>query len=338
MNPQRILRAGTPIEVSVLVAVALVLGAGCFAAAAFPLADDAPRTLMAAFGAASIAVAAALVIAGPGVPPVALHGAVVALVLIRTAMVVAAATERGLMLGALGFIWTAVYVAYFFAPATARRYAAFMTAALGAGLLLARAPTDASVWVAISAMMWVAILILANLNSRLRAQAHCDGLTGVLNRTGFAFAAARQRAMSRRAGEPVAAVMIDLDGFKDVNDHDGHAAGDRLLVELAGVWTGSLRPGDLLARFGGDEFVLLLPVDSADQVDAILQRLRRAHPAPWTAGTVICAPDEPLDAAIARADQRLYIAKRLAARSPGRQATDSAPWWPEARAAAKTPG
>ena len=79
----------------------------------------------------------------------------------------------------------------------ARRYAALMIAALGLSLLFARAPTDVSVWITISDMVWVAVAVLIRLHARLRADAHTDSLTGLLNRTGFAVAAARQRAMAR---------------------------------------------------------------------------------------------------------------------------------------------
>ena len=166
-------------------------------------------------------------------------------------------------------------------------------------------------------MVCVAVAILSQLNASLRAAAHTDSLTGLLNRTGFAFAAARQRAMAERRGEPLALAVIDLDDFKAVNDRGGHAAGDRLLVELAGVWTALLRPGDLLARFGGDEFVLLLSGTGEEQVEQLLARLARAHPASWTAGAVLCSDDESLDAAIERADARLYVAKQ-----PRRNAAD----------------
>jgi diguanylate cyclase (GGDEF)-like protein len=317
MGPQRLVRAGTPAEVSVLAVMALVLGAGCLALAAFPMAQDAPRGVMVGLGLVGVAVALTLVLAGPKVSPVYLHITVVLFTTLIGVMVAVAATERGLMMSTLGYIWTAVYVAFFFRRDAARLYAALMITALGLSLLSARAPTSVSVWVIISTMVWVAVSILTRLNARLRAEAHIDSLTGLLNRTGFAVAAARQRAMAERRGEPLALVVIDLDDFKLVNDRGGHAAGDRLLVELAGVWTASLRPGDLLARFGGDEFVLMLAGAAEDQIDNLLARLARAHPAPWTAGAVLCSNEESLDEAIDRADARLYVAKE-----PRRNAID----------------
>ena len=311
MTIKRLVRPGTPIEVSVLAAMVLVLAAGCCASALFPMVQETPRGLLVAFGLSAVVLALALLLVGERLTPASLHVGVVLLVALHAAMTAVAATERGLMLGALGFVWTAVYVAYFFAADTARAYAALMTAALGASLLVARAPTDVRVWITLSAMIWVAITILTRLNARLRAEAQSDGLTGLLNRTGFAVTAARQRAIAARRGLPVALAVIDLDEFKVVNDRDGHAAGDRLLVELASAWSASLRPEDVVARFGGDEFVLLLPGVGEDKVDDVLARLRRAHPAPWTAGAIVCSDGESLDAAVDRADRRLYGAKEL---------------------------
>jgi diguanylate cyclase (GGDEF)-like protein len=317
MDLKRLVRTGTPAEVSVLAVMAFTLGTGCLAAAAFPMAQDAPRDVLVGLGLVGVTVALMLILAGAEVSPVYLHVTVVLFTVLIGVMVAVAATERGLMMSALGYIWTAVYVACFFRPDAARVYAALMTTALGLSLLSARAPTDVLVWVTISTMVWVAVAILTRLNTRLRAAAHTDSLTGLLNRTGFAVAAARQRAIAERRGEPLSLAVIDLDDFKVVNDRDGHAAGDRLLVELAAVWTASLRPGDLLARFGGDEFVLMLAGTAADEVDNLLARLALAHPASWTAGAVLCSDDESLDEAIDRADARLYVAKQ-----PRRNAVD----------------
>jgi GGDEF domain-containing protein len=318
MDLHRLVRAGTPADVSVLAIMALVLGAGCLASAAFPMVEEAPRALLAGIGLVSVTAALTLLRTGPDVSPLHLHFVIGLLMALHGVMVAAAATERGLMMSALGYTWIAVYVGSFMPPRAARAYAVLMIAALGVGLLLARAPTDVSVWITLSGMVWVAVAVLIRLHARLRADAHTDGLTGLLNRTGFIAAAARQRAMARRRGEPLALVVIDLDDFKRVNDRDGHAAGDRLLVELAQAWTASLRPGDLVARFGGDEFVLLIAGASEDQVGKVLARLARSHPAPWTSGFVICSEDESLDEALQRADARLYEAKRPCAtpRSP----------------------
>lgn len=328
MDLQRLVRAGTPAEVSVAAVMALLLGVGCLLWAAFAMAAEAPRAEIAAIGFVGVAAAVALLLAGARVLPVYLHATVVLFTVLRGVMVAVAATERGLMLSALGYIWTAVYVAFFFRPEAARAHAAFMTVALAGGMLSARAPTAVSVWVTISVMIWVAVAILGSLNTRLRAQAHTDGLTGLLNRTGFALAAARQRAVAQRRGEPLALAVVDLDGFKVINDRDGHAAGDRLLVDLAQVWTASLRPGDLLARFGGDEFVLTLSGVSEDHVDDLLGRLARSHPASWTAGVVLCSEEESLDEAIERADARLYAAKesRRSVVAAGRHAGTVPSW------------
>ena len=300
-----------------LAAMAFIKGVGCLVLAGLPLAEDAPRGVMVGLGLVCVAVAVVLMAAGAEVSTVHLHFTVMLYTALTGAMIAVAVTERGLMLSALGYTWAAVYVAFFFRPNAARLHAALMIAALGLSLLAARAPTDVSVWIVTSTMVGVAVSIIARLNALLRSQAHTDSLTGLLNRTGFAVAAARQRAIAERRGEPLALAVIDLDDFKLVNDRQGHAAGDRLLAELAGAWTASLRPGDLLARFGGDEFVLMLAGIDDAQVDNVLGRLSRAHPAPWTAGTVLCSGEESLDEAIGRADARLYVAKE-----PRRTAAD----------------
>jgi len=311
MNAQRLVRTGTPVEVAVLALMGLILGTACLALAAFPLTPDAPLDALVGLGLVGVTTALALVLAGEKVSPAHLHATVVLFTAVIGVMAAVAATERGMMLSVICYIWTAVYVASFFRRDVARLHAGLMIVALGVSLLSARAPADVSVWIIISTMVWVAVSILTGLNARLRAEAHIDSLTGLLNRSGFAVAAARQRAAARRRDEPVALAIIDLDDFKRVNDRGGHAAGDRLLVGLAAVWSASLRPGDLLARFGGDEFVLMLTGVAEDQADEILSRLAGAHSAPWTAGVVPCPPEQSLDEVVNRADARLYVAKEF---------------------------
>jgi diguanylate cyclase (GGDEF)-like protein len=114
---------------------------------------------------------------------------------------------------------------------------------------------------------------------------------------------------STRTGLPLALLFIDLDGFKEVNDQCGHAAGDRLLVEASAAWRGALRRDDVLARTGGDEFVLLLPNTSQDEAMTILERVRDAYPVAWSAGVTDWRDGDTLESCLERADDRLYAAK-----------------------------
>ncbi len=159
------------------------------------------------------------------------------------------------------------------------------------------------------ATVWVATLLLSALVARLRAQADTDPLTGLLNRTGFAKAANREHALAGRTGAPLTVAVLDLDGFKHVNDAHGHAAGDRVLAELADAWMRTLRPGDVLARYGGDEFVVMFPATAAADAAEPIARMRGAHPAEWSAGIVEWRRGETLQACLGRADERLYEAK-----------------------------
>jgi len=134
---------------------------------------------------------------------------------------------------------------------------------------------------------------------------------------------ARADARTERTGEPLALVVLDLDDFKRMNDECGHAAGDRALVLLSFLAQSVLRPGDGVARLGGEEFALLLPGADAPSALRIARRLAttlerearplRGHGATLTfsAGLVVREPGERLAAAIERADGALYEAKRL---------------------------
>ncbi|HSF26147.1 MAG TPA: GGDEF domain-containing protein, partial [Actinomycetes bacterium] len=128
-------------------------------------------------------------------------------------------------------------------------------------------------------------------------------------------AAERELARVARTGSRLAVAVIDLDGFKKVNDTLGHAAGDQLLVTIATAWSKVLRPTDVLARHGGDEFVLLLPGAGAAEATTVLHRLLRANAdIGWSYGLTAYEPGDTLDRLLARADVRLYDAK--AARTP----------------------
>ena len=107
--------------------------------------------------------------------------------------------------------------------------------------------------------------------------------------------------------------IIDIDHFKQINDSLGHQAGDRVLRDLAAKWRTMLRADDTIARFGGDEFVVVLPSCARDDARAILQRLHDAAPDGVTCsiGSAELQTGDSASMLITRADAALYQAKRL---------------------------
>lgn len=148
-------------------------------------------------------------------------------------------------------------------------------------------------------------------NESLEKLVRTDPLTALLNRRGFADLAERELLRARRTGEPVVVAMIDLDHFKRFNDSFGHPAGDRLLAGAAAAWSGEVRDIDVLARWGGEEFIALLPRCPEALAHNVLDRVRVATPEGQTCsiGFSSWRVDEPLAEVTARADAALYAAK-----------------------------
>ena len=117
-----------------------------------------------------------------------------------------------------------------------------------------------------------------SLEDQLRHLADHDALTGLLNRRGIDRALAQHVARGRRYGAEGALLVLDLDGFKAVNDTLGHAAGDELIVTCASALRNRLRETDILGRLGGDEFAVLLPAEGEAEAIIVARGHRHGHP------------------------------------------------------------
>lgn len=157
------------------------------------------------------------------------------------------------------------------------------------------------------------------LDSEVEA-ARTDELTGLPNRRAFMEVATAETERLKRYGGSATFACLDLDGFKSVNDRDGHAAGDRLLARVAAEIRAGLRSTDVVARVGGDEFYLLFPETWAVEADALLSRVwaglqRFMREQGWTVTSSIGAvtfegPPENVDEMMKLADRLMYAAKK----------------------------
>ena len=116
----------------------------------------------------------------------------------------------------------------------------------------------------------------ARLHERIQQIAITDSLTGLLNRRGFFNYADREFLRFLRGRKSLSLILLDIDHFKQINDTYGHAFGDRVLQELAGICTKSIRKVDLLGRYGGDEFIILLPDTDSSRAVRIAERVRES--------------------------------------------------------------
>jgi diguanylate cyclase (GGDEF)-like protein len=180
---------------------------------------------------------------------------------------------------------------------------------------------DLRLWQAFGATSTAAIQN-SLLHERIQQMAITDTLTGINNRRGFELLARQQIKHAQRYEHTMCFLMLDLDHFKNVNDHYGHPAGDQVLVEVSSRLADTLREADLLGRYGGEEFTILLTNCSQDEGKSIgnrlLERVREKPvltetgeiPVTLSIGLACGESRLTLEALIEKADQALYRAKQ----------------------------
>ena len=176
--------------------------------------------------------------------------------------------------------------------------------------------------VALVFQLTLVTLVVSRLVSELKRASRHDPLTGLLNRRAIDEALAAEVQRVRRLGAPFSVLMLDVDHFKPINDTHGHAAGDRALQHLATLLSSQMRDIDRVGRYGGEEFVVLLPGTPQEQAHGLAQRLCekvaalppmwRDAPLPVTVSIGVAewlGDSDGLPALMARADAALYRAK-----------------------------
>lgn len=157
---------------------------------------------------------------------------------------------------------------------------------------------------------------------RTAREATTDVLTGLLNRRGWDAAVTAEEARHRRFGDPSVVMVIDLDRLKEINDTQGHEAGDRHLVRAAGALRSCLRETDYVARIGGDEFALIATSTTPAAASSLVSRLHTALDAAGVSGSIGHAPYTIVagfPGAFAEADAAMYEQKRERRGIPGRR-------------------
>jgi diguanylate cyclase (GGDEF)-like protein len=191
-------------------------------------------------------------------------------------------------------------------------------AVLAVQAMTGRVTDGASVAIGSAVLFLLVIARMAGLLAQVERQAALlhdlalvDELTGLANRRALMADLARSCAQAQRADQPLALAVLDLDHFKQYNDLFGHVEGDQLLARTAQAWQQRLRRADLLGRFGGAEFVVVMPGTDVGTAEHVLRELRAAMPAELTfSGGLTCwRQGEPPEALIRRADDALYVAK-----------------------------
>ena len=183
--------------------------------------------------------------------------------------------------------------------------------------IVLRVSFESLLWVGIALILSVVGFTAGRLVQRLDLRAHTDFLTGLWNRRYFYLWLSESEARATRKHKQLCIAMIDIDNFKAINDRYGHAAGDKLLFDLATIFRKNVRNIDVVTRWGGDEFAIIFSGVTLLETYEIMERIRQKVEARFnssyglaiSAGIISLEPDRDLEDLLALADQALYKAK-----------------------------
>lgn len=216
------------------------------------------------------------------------------------------------ILGVVFYVWIALYTFAFLIVLDSLIQISWIVVCYSLALLLGDKPSaPLADWILTVSTVIVASISAGYLTFTIQKIAVTDPLTGVNNRKGWEIHSEREITRAKRNGHLIAVTVMDLDNFKEINDHGGHHEGDRVLASLGSTLTAALRPFDVIARWGGDEFVILASIETVTQGEQLIERIFACASSitQLCCGSVISLPNEQLLDLIRVADRELYQAK-----------------------------
>lgn len=208
------------------------------------------------------------------------------------------------------YVLPTIYTAAFYESRPFALYLVTQAAVLAAILFTSGQPAAPAAWVFETTTISALGIVVHRLRAALIDMATTDPLTGLPNRRAFQALLERELAQHVRTGRPLCIAVLDLDHFKDVNDEHGHIFGDQVLADVASAWEQRLRKADVLARFGGDEFIALFPAACAAEAIEVLARMRNAGDQKFSAGLVEADGRDNVPDLLTAADKACYAAKQ----------------------------
>lgn len=210
------------------------------------------------------------------------------------------------------FLLVTIYTASFHPSSSFALYLVLQAAAAAVVLIPSGEPGGIAAWATSTIVVSAVGVVVHLLRRELDLAARTDPLTGLWNRRALESLLIASLANSVRYKRPLSLAVIDLDNFKALNDEKGHHVGDQLLQQITGSWKREIRAGDMLARAGGDEFVLLLPDTDAPTACEILERLADTGIQSFSSGIATISPGAccTVDELLQLADRACYRAKQ----------------------------